>query len=81
MASRISPKGQIVIPARLRKKYRLEPGAPVAVEEKQGRIVITPLPKDPVAALYGCLKDAGRLTQDLLAERRREEKHEAKRAR
>ena len=81
MASRLSTKGQVVIPAKLRKKYHLEPGTPLAVEEKDGQIVIVPLPSDPIAALYGVLKDAGPLTDDLLAERRREERHEAKRAR
>ena len=72
MTLRMSRIGQVVIPAELRKKYQLKPGAPVAVEEQAGQIVIVPLPEDPIAALYGVLKDAGPLTDDLLAERREE---------
>jgi AbrB family looped-hinge helix DNA binding protein len=81
VANRISQKGQVVIPAPIRRKHHLEPGAPVSVVEEGGRIIITPLPKDPVSALFGLLKDAGALTDDLIADRRREERNEAKRSR
>lgn len=77
MASRISQKGQVVIPAELRARFHLQPGDPVAVQEEAGKIVVIPLPKDPIASLYGLLKEAGPLTEDLLAERRQEEQHEA----
>ena len=72
MASHLSRKGQVVIPAELRKKYQLKPGARIAVEEQKGQIVIVPLPEDPIAASFGILKDAGPLLEDLLAERREE---------
>ncbi len=61
-----------MIPAKLRAKHKLGAGDPVAVQEEEGRIVIIPLPKDPIAAVYGLLKGAGPLTEDLLAEHRRE---------
>jgi AbrB family looped-hinge helix DNA binding protein len=78
MAQRIPKKGQIVLPAKLRKKFQLEPGGMVKVEEENGHITVIPLAKDPIAKLYGILKGPYSLTEDLLTERRLEEKLEAK---
>lgn len=38
----VSPKGQITLPASLRKKYGIEPGGLVNVAEKDGRLVLAP---------------------------------------
>ena len=38
----VSPKGQITLPAGLRKKYGIEPGGLVNVDEKDGRLVLAP---------------------------------------
>ena len=81
MTKRISTKGQVVVPARLRKKHNLDPGSPVVVEEKDGQIVIVPLPKDPVEASFGILREAEGLAEELLRDRRSEKKREAKRSR
>ena len=82
MAQRISKKGQIVLPAKLRRKFQLEPGGMVKVEEENGHIAVIPLSKDPISELHGFLKgkvpEGTSLAQDLLAERRLEEKLEAK---
>jgi len=51
----IGAKGQIVIPAALRKKYRLEPGATVAFREEQGHLVLEPNPYDAFLALEGSI--------------------------
>jgi AbrB family looped-hinge helix DNA binding protein len=64
----ISSKGQLVIPAALRKKYRLKAGTRVAVEERDGKITLTPNPFEAVLALKG--KYAGLpLEEDLMEER------------
>ncbi len=68
----ISPKGWVVIPKDLRKKYGLEKGRRVQVVEYAQALVLVPLSNDPVAALYGMLKDEPSLTADLLAEHNRE---------
>ncbi len=44
---KFSTKGQIVIPAKLRKKLRLHEGAGVSVDTQDNAIVLTPLPKKP----------------------------------
>ena len=42
-----STKGQIVIPAKLRKKLRLREGVSMSVDTRDNAIVLTPLPKEP----------------------------------
>ena len=54
----VSSKGQLVIPARIRAKYRLKAGSRVKVEDRDGKITITPNPEkayDDVLALHGIL--------------------------
>ena len=51
----VSSKGQIVIPATIRKKLRIKAGTRVAVNEKDGEITLTPNPYDALLALRGCL--------------------------
>jgi AbrB family looped-hinge helix DNA binding protein len=49
----ISSKGQLVIPAKLRKKYRLKAGTRVALEDYGGEIRVKPNPYDALVALRG----------------------------
>lgn len=51
----VSSKGQVVIPAALRKKLRIKGGTQVAVSERNGEITLTPNPYDALLALRGCL--------------------------
>ena len=51
----ISSKGQLVIPAEIRKKLRLKGGTKVAIHEVDGEIRIKPHPFDALLALEGCL--------------------------
>jgi len=74
----IGAKGQIVIPAALRRKYRLKPGATVAFREEQGHLILEPNPYDAFRALKGSI-DAPLLqwlAEDKAAERLREEARE-----
>jgi AbrB family looped-hinge helix DNA binding protein len=70
----ISEKGQIVIPAALRKRYGLAPGDKLAVVDKNGEILLRPLPRHPLINLRGKYRTAGTetLTAALLRERRAE---------
>jgi AbrB family looped-hinge helix DNA binding protein len=67
----ISEKGQICLPAALRRRYGLQKGDSLAVEAVDGAIVLHPLPRHPLLALRGRLKGTGeaRLTDLLLQER------------
>ena len=66
----ISSKGQLVIPAELRKKYRLKGGTKVAVGEQDGKIILTPNPYDELLALRGKFAQYP-LEEDLLEDRRK----------
>lgn len=64
----LSSKGQLVIPAELRKKYRLKAGSRVAVEDCGGEIRVKPNPYDALLSLRGKYAQY-RLETDLLEER------------
>ncbi|MCL6614087.1 MAG: AbrB/MazE/SpoVT family DNA-binding domain-containing protein [Firmicutes bacterium] len=68
----ISEKGQICLPASLRRRYGLKKGDKLGVEEADGAILLRPLPRHPLLALKGKLKGAAggeKLTETLLRER------------
>jgi len=71
--SRATIKGQVIIPANLRKKFNIQKGTRLAIMEGEGQvIVIRPLPDDPVAASRGMLKGKSSLTKALLKDRQEE---------
>ena len=63
-------KGQVVIPATLRKKLNIHQGTRLSVEEKNGKIIMEPLPDDFIKASRGMLKTKGKTLQRLLADRK-----------
>lgn len=68
----VSNKGQIVIPQELREKYGIGPKDKVEIVEKNGLIIIIPIPKDPIRGSRGMLK-WDKPTKEILAEMRAEE--------
>ncbi len=51
METKISSKGQLVIPKYLRDAFGLKPGKSVLVTGVENRIIIIPKPDDPVKGL------------------------------
>lgn len=76
--TQISEKGQILIPKQLRRRLGFKPGGRVHLAEEKGRIVLTPVPADPIAAATGFLKGKFSLTEDLRREHREEARRERK---
>jgi len=75
----VTSKGQLVIPARLRRKYGIKPGTKVCFIEGDGGIIFQPLTRDYIRSVCGMLKGEGPATQELLKERARDrEREEAK---
>ena len=72
----ISTKGWVVIPAELRRKYKLEPGSKVRVVDYGGILALVPLLENPVEQATGMLKGQTSLTQALLDEPAQEIAHE-----
>ena len=66
-ATRLTSKGQIVIPKPVREQLRWKSGTPLTIEIiDEGAVRLTLLaPADPIDSLYGCLKD---LPRDPLAD-------------
>jgi AbrB family looped-hinge helix DNA binding protein len=67
-------KGQILIPASLRRKYRIERGTPLRVYEGKNRIILETMDRDPVEEGRGMLKTKGRILKALAEDRKREAK-------
>jgi len=65
-------KGQIVIPANLRKKYGIVKGTPVNIYEQNNKIIVEPIHEDPIREGKGILKTKGRVLARLLADRKEE---------
>ena len=65
-------KGQIVIPANIRKKYHIEPGTEMQVMEYGGIIYLIPPVEDPVKVACGLLPPKPSLSEKLLRERKSE---------
>ncbi|GFP21502.1 hypothetical protein HKBW3S06_00729 [Candidatus Hakubella thermalkaliphila] len=62
-------KGQIVIPAEIRKKYHITPGSKLQIMEYGGIIYLIPPVEDPIKAACGFLPYKPSLSQKLLKER------------
>ena len=65
-------KGQIVIPAEIRKKYHIEPCTKMQIMEYGGIIYLIPPVEDPVSAACGILPSKPSLSDRLLKERKNE---------
>ncbi len=74
--TQLSEKGQVLIPKPLRRKLGLKPGAKVQLAEEEGRLVLAPVPPDPIAAATGFLEGKFSLTADLRREHREERRRE-----
>jgi len=65
-------RGQIVIPAGLRKKFRIEPGTEMQIMEYDGIICLIPPMDDPVRAACGALPAEPSLGDRLLLDRKKD---------
>ena len=65
-------KGQIVIPAAIRKRYHIEPGTEMQVMEYGGIIYLIPPVEDPIKAACGLLPSKPSLAEKLVRERKGE---------
>ncbi len=74
MKTTVSTRGQVSIPAKLRKKFNIEPATELEWLEEGNAIKIIPLPKDPVKAFRGAGR--GRYSTDKLIKDRKKERAE-----
>jgi AbrB family looped-hinge helix DNA binding protein len=72
MEINVSTKGQIVLPAKLRKKYHIDGGTKLRVIDDGEKIILIPVTRDYIEAMRGVLKGSGAfkiLNQERQAER------------
>ncbi|MCX6375231.1 MAG: AbrB/MazE/SpoVT family DNA-binding domain-containing protein [Armatimonadetes bacterium] len=77
---RTSGKGQVVIPAAIRRRAGIRAGDKVSVQEQDGIIVVVPVTKKPGESLRGILKGRPSLIEALLKSREKERMREEKAA-
>ncbi len=77
MRATFTSKGQLVIPAALRRKHKIEAGTKVQILEDQfGRIVLQPLTDEYIDRVMGMLADGPDLLAMWEKEHREEGKHD-----
>ena len=67
---KVLAKGQVVIPASIRKKYGIQPGCKIQVFEYGNLIYLVPPSKDPIEEAMGCLPSTPSLSEEMLKEGR-----------
>ena len=75
--SKVTSKGQIVIPKKIREKYGINPSTSIRWIEKREGILMVPDSEDPIMAARGMLKGSGVLKaymQEKVREKKMEEK-------
>ena len=73
--SKVTSKGQIVIPKKIREKYGIHPSTSIRWIEKKEGILMVPDAEDPIGAARGMLKGSGVL-KAYLKEKKIEKKRE-----
>lgn len=75
MTVTVSTRGQMIIPAAVRKRHHIMPGARIEVLDNGQEIVLVPIPKDAFRASRGFLKGLYS-TKEFLQWRRQERRRE-----
>lgn len=70
--AKVLGKGQLVIPAHIRKRYSMKPGDAVRIFDYGGIIHVIPKSKNPVKEAIGILPRRPSLVKKLLKDRARE---------
>jgi AbrB family looped-hinge helix DNA binding protein len=65
-------KGQIVIPAEIRARFKIKKGTRVNVYDEGNRIIVEPLSDDPIREGRGMLKTRGKILKLLKEDRKKE---------
>ena len=72
----VTTKGQLVIPARIRRRFGIKAGTRVRFIERAGEIVLRPVTSAAIRGLCGVLKSESSVTADLLADRAKDRARE-----
>ena len=78
ISSKVTSKGQVVIPKRLREKYGIRSATSIRWIEKDQGLLMVPESEDPIASARGMLKGTG-ILKAYLKEKRLEKQRENQR--
>jgi len=65
----VTTKGQIVIPAEIRKKYGIVVGTKIRFDEEDGEIKLVPITEEVIKNNIGLLRTKGKLLKSLKKEK------------
>ena len=68
----VTIKGQMVIPAKLRRRFGIKKGTQVFIYEKNGEIVIKPITDEYIESMVGMTGTKGKLLKALKEEKAKE---------
>ena len=68
----VTTKGQIVVPAKIRRKFGIKKGTKIAFIEQNGKLIIQPLDKTYFESLAGVLGTEGKMLKSLMDDKKRE---------
>jgi AbrB family looped-hinge helix DNA binding protein len=77
-SSKVTSKGQIVIPKKIREKYGIRPSSSVHWIEKEEGILMVPDSDDPIISARGMLKGTGLLKAYMLEKKKEKEREKKK---
>ena len=72
--TKITSKGQVVIPAGLRRKLHMKAGTRVAVHESDGKLILQPITDEYIDSMRGMLGDTTDMIEQLRRDHYREDK-------
>ena len=72
----VTSKGQLVVPAKLRRRYGIKPGTKVCFIEREKEIVFQPVTKEYIRGVCGMLSADTSTTEELLKERAKDKGRE-----
>jgi AbrB family looped-hinge helix DNA binding protein len=68
----VTVKGQVVVPAKIRRKFGIKKGTKIAFIEQNGKLLIQPLDKNYFESLAGILGTEGKMLKSLMEDKKRE---------
>lgn len=72
----VTSKGQLVVPARLRRRYGIKPGTKIRFIERPDGILFQPVTPEYIRSVCGMLSSDSSMTDELLKERARDRARE-----
>ena len=70
----VTSKGQIVIPARIRKRYKIDKGTKICFMERGGELALRPVTAETIRRAMGSVKTGGKALRALMDEKKREKR-------